>query len=255
MTSSITTSSFGDTVSHDAGRVHCGPVPFSEREHCNSNAVHLTVLTQYYPPEIGAPQVRLSELAAHFVQRGHSVTVLTAMPNYPTGKIYPGYSGLLRREHRDGVSMIRTFIYPTQKTDFMPRLMNYFSFVLSSATLGSALLGRADYLLVESPPLFLGLSGFWLSRLKHARLIFNVSDLWPETAVRLGILQPGSLACRSERSGRGILLPAGVAGHRTIEKYFGEHLPTLSRASRPSIFRTAWIHSSSDPTDKAIKHG
>jgi colanic acid biosynthesis glycosyl transferase WcaI len=158
--------------------------------------MHLTLLTQYYPPEIGAPQARLSELAAHFVRRGHSVTVLTAMPNYPTGKIYPGNGGLLRREHRDGVNVIRTFIYPTQKADFMPRLMNYFSFVLSSAALGSALLGRADYLLVESPPLFLGLSGFWLSRLKHARLIFNVSDLWPETAVRLGVLQPGSLAFR-----------------------------------------------------------
>lgn len=158
--------------------------------------MRLTLLTQYYPPEIGAPQARLSELAAHFVQRGHSVTVLTAMPNYPSGAIYRGYGGLLRREHREGVNVIRTFIYPTQKAEFIRRLTNYFSFVVSSAIAGSVLPGPMDYLLVESPPLFLGLTGFWLSRLKRTRLIFNVSDLWPETAVRLGMLRSGSLAFR-----------------------------------------------------------
>jgi hypothetical protein len=112
--------------------------------------VHLTLLTQYYPPEIGAPQARLSELAAHFVQRGHSVTVLTAMPNYPTGKIYSGYGGLLRRERQAGVDVIRTFVYPTQKASFVRRITNYLSFALSSTITGSFLLGRSDYLMVES---------------------------------------------------------------------------------------------------------
>jgi len=158
--------------------------------------VQLTLLTQYYPPEVGAPQARLSELASHFVSAGHSVTVLTGMPNYPIGKLYPGYRGLLRQEQQQGVKIIHTFIYPTQKADFIPRIANYVSFTLSSALLGSVLLSRSDYLLVESPPLFSGLPGAWLSKLKHARLIFNVSDLWPESAVRLGVMRPGSLTCR-----------------------------------------------------------
>lgn len=158
--------------------------------------MHVAILTQYYPPEIGAPQARLSELAAHLIAAGHEVTVLTAMPNYPTGKIQAGYRGLLRRHEQDGARVIRTFIYPTQRADFVHRLLNYFSFVFSSALLGSFLLKRPDYLLVESPPLFLGLTGFWLSRLKRARLIFNVSDLWPESAVRLGVVRAGSLAYR-----------------------------------------------------------
>ncbi len=158
--------------------------------------MHLIVLTQYYPPEVGAPQTRLSELAQLIVRSGHTVTVLTAMPNYPAGRIHQGYGGLLKRERREGANVIRTFIYPTQKATLVHRLTNYLSFVLSSALFGSLLLKRADYLLVESPPLFLGLSGLWLSRLKHARMIFNVSDLWPESAVRLGVLRPGSMTFR-----------------------------------------------------------
>ena len=158
--------------------------------------MHLTLLTQYYPPEIGAPQARLSELAAHFIRRGHAVTVLTAMPNYPTGKIHAGYRGFIRRERNKGAEVIRAFIYPTSTARLVPRLLNYFSFVLSSALVGSLLLRRADYLLVESPPLFLGLSGIWLSALQRARMIFNVSDLWPESAVRLGVLRSGGFSFR-----------------------------------------------------------
>lgn len=158
--------------------------------------MRLIILTQYYPPEIGAPQRRLSDLAERFVQAGHSVTVLTAMPNYPQGRIHDGYGGLMRREQMNGVEVIRTAIYPTQKASFIHRLTNYFSFVISSALLGIFLLRKADYLMVESPPLFLGISGIWLSWIKHARLIFNVSDLWPESAVQLGLVRKASLAHR-----------------------------------------------------------
>ena len=154
--------------------------------------MNLVILSQYYPPEVGAPQNRLSELARLLVEKGDSVSVLTAMPNYPTGRIYAGYGGLFSRENLNGVNIVRTFIYPTQKADFLRRLSNYFSFVISSALLGTFLLNRADVLLVESPPLFLGLSAVWLSLVKRARLIFNVSDLWPESAVQLGIVRRNS---------------------------------------------------------------
>lgn len=137
------------------------------------------ILSQYYPPEIGAPQTRLSELARHFVERRHSVTVLTAMPNYPTGKIFDGYGGICMRENNEALKIIRSFIYPTQEVAFIRRLANYFSFVISSAIFGSFLLDPPDYLLVESPPLFLGFSGVWLSKLKRTKLIFNVSDPGP----------------------------------------------------------------------------
>lgn len=155
--------------------------------------MRIGILTQYYPPEIGAPQNRLSEIARQFVGAGHEVIVLTAMPNYPTGRIHPGYGGLYRDEVRDGIQIKRSFIFPTKKIGMLPRLLNYFSFVLSSTLIGAFRLPKLDYLVTESPPLFLGLSGFVLSRLKGAKLIFNVSDLWPESAVHMGLVRNGAL--------------------------------------------------------------
>jgi len=140
--------------------------------------------------------MRLSSLAEYLRARGHSVTVLTAMPSYPVGRIAPGYGGVLRREQLRGVDVVRTFVYPTQSAKMLFRLANYFSFVGSSAMMGSFLTGGFDYLLVESPPLFLGLSALWLSWLKSARMIFNVSDLWPESAVHVGVLRRESFAFR-----------------------------------------------------------
>jgi len=151
------------------------------------------ILSQYYTPEIGAPQARLSELVQRLVERGHEVYVLTAMPNYPAGRIHSGYGGMFRREKRAGARIIRSAIFPTKRIGLLPRLANYFSFVLSSILVGSIALPRLDFLLTESPPLFLGLSGYVLSRLKRARWIFNVSDLWPESAVRLGVIRQGLL--------------------------------------------------------------
>jgi len=161
--------------------------------------VHLCILTQYYPPEIGAPQARLAELARYFVRQGHTVTVLTALPNYPTGRIFTGYKGFYRAETLAGVTVLRSWIYPSNSVRMIPRLLNYFSFVCSSLLTGILKLQRCDLILTESPPLFLGISGYLLSRLKKAKWIFNVSDLWPESAVNLGVIGEG-VALRISRS-------------------------------------------------------
>ena len=156
--------------------------------------IRLIIHTQYYPPEIGAPQNRLSELANELTNYGVEVIVLTAMPNYPSGKIYPGYGGLFRTEYHEKIKIIRCAIIPSQKTSFLPRLVNYFSFVFFSLIIGFLILPKSDYLLTESPPLFLGITGYLLSKLKNAQWIFNVSDLWPQSAAELGIIKSSSLA-------------------------------------------------------------
>lgn len=157
----------------------------------------LGILSQFYPPETGAPQARLSELARHFRARGHEVTVLTALPSYPRGRIYPGYRTLFRREELDGIRVLRTPAYPTRSAAMIPRLLNWGSFAATAAVAGTVLLPRLDYLLVESPPLTLGPVAFLLSRPRRAKLVFNVSDLWPESALRLGAVSSSSPAYRA----------------------------------------------------------
>lgn len=155
--------------------------------------MHVVIHSQYYPPEIGAPQTRLHELALRLLQNGMSVTVLTAMPNYPLGHIYDGYGGWTGTENLDGIQVIRSMIHPYQGMGMIQRLFSYFSFAFSSLWVGFWKVKNADIIFTESPPLFLGLAGFILSRLKHARWIFNVADLWPLSAVELGLIsQNGS---------------------------------------------------------------
>lgn len=149
----------------------------------------IIILTQYYPPETGAPQNRLSDLAKRLHQLGVKVTIHTAMPNYPQMKKYPGYRWrFYRKEKTDGITIHRSWIYCSASKRILPRLFNYFSFVISSVLTGIFVLRRSDFMLVESPPLFLGYSAFILSRCKRAKLIFNVSDLWPESAEKLGLV-------------------------------------------------------------------
>jgi len=148
----------------------------------------LLILTQYYPPEIGAPQNRLHELAVRLKASGIEVEVLTAMPNYPKMDIFEDYrNGKIKEEVIDGIKVYRAGIYVSRSKSIIPRLLNYFSFVWTSYRRGKRL-DQYDYLMVESPPLFLGYSAMALSRRLKSKLIFNVSDLWPESAEKLGIV-------------------------------------------------------------------
>lgn len=145
------------------------------------------ILTQYFPPEMGAPQARLYELAKRLGDKGHDITVLTAMPNYPTGKVFDGYHWRLRKvEDMDGIRVVRTWIWPSKSSRTLPRLLSYLSFVFSSIVLGIWGLGRQDVVLFESPPLFIVPAGLLIGRLTRGRIVMNCSDIWPDIIVRMG---------------------------------------------------------------------
>lgn len=150
----------------------------------------LLIHTQYFPPEVGAPQNRLYELALRLQDLGVDVTVLTAMPNYPKMEIHDEYRGKKYFfEEMEGLKVHRSSIYVSTSKSIVKRLMNYFSFVWSSYSVGKSKLEKHyDFVLCESPPLFLGISAFRLSKKKKAKFIFNVSDLWPESAEKLGLV-------------------------------------------------------------------
>lgn len=149
----------------------------------------ILILTQYFPPEVGAPQNRLYELAVRLKRKGADISILTAMPNYPQMEVHTAYRGKFRAyEETEGLKVYRSWIFASKNKSILPRLLNYFSFVWSSFWSGWFRLGKFDFIFCESPPLFLGISAWVLCKLKGARLIFNVSDLWPESAEKLGIV-------------------------------------------------------------------
>jgi colanic acid biosynthesis glycosyl transferase WcaI len=150
------------------------------------------ILTQYFPPEIGGAQTRLYSIAAELRRMGHEVEIVTAMPNYPKGRVFPGYEGCFyRREVCDGNVIHRVWIYPATGRGFQ-RMLNYASFTLFSI-FGIFRARKPDYIFVESPPLFLSASAWLAGLVWRAPFIFNVADLWPDVALESGHIQDGFL--------------------------------------------------------------
>ncbi len=153
------------------------------------STLEVMLLTHYFPPEVGAPQARLFELATRAASSGVEITVVTGFPNYPTGAIPEQYRGRFRSEERlDGLRVIRTWVYATPNRGFVRRLLNHLSFAASSL-LALRKVGRVDVIFVESPPLFIGFAALVYRWLKRAPYVLNISDIWPQSAVELGALR------------------------------------------------------------------
>jgi hypothetical protein len=151
--------------------------------------MRIIIVTHYFPPETGAPQARLSGLAAAWAEDGDEVTVLTGMPNHPTGVIPPEYRGAVRRrERRDGYRVLRTWLYATPNQGMARKTIGHLSFMISSVLLGGRASGPADVIVVSSPTFFAVGAGWLLARLKRARLVVEVRDLWPAIFTELGVL-------------------------------------------------------------------
>lgn len=157
--------------------------------------MRILILAQYFPPEIGAPQVRLLAIAKEFQRGGHEVQVVTALPNYPTGRVYPEYEGRIRADEEiEGVPVRRMWLVAATGRGPL-RLFNLISFCLTGF-LGAAGLGRFDMVFVSSPPFFLGVPGWLLGKVHRAKFVFYVADLWPDTIAELGILKRHSRTFR-----------------------------------------------------------
>ena len=158
----------------------------------------ILLLTQYFPPEIGAAQTRLFELGQELSGLGWDVEVLTALPNYPTGRVFEGYN--VRKPVREALgrlSVVRVPLRPAQ-SGFVNRLICYYSFVWSVIRWGTRLCNKPDVLFVESPPLFIGQAAVSMSKHWDAPIVFNVSDLWPESAKSMGIVKNRLLLALAE---------------------------------------------------------
>lgn len=156
-------------------------------------------VSQYFPPEMGAPAARAVELSRHWAAAGHAVTVLTGFPNHPTGVVPAEYRDRFRRlvvrERIDGVDVVRTFLLPFPNRKAYERMLNYSSFCVSAGTTG-LFLPRPDVVIATSPQLLVGLSGWWLARCKRVPFVFEVRDLWPESLSAVGMGRSNSMLHR-----------------------------------------------------------
>ncbi len=122
--------------------------------------MRILILTQYYPPE---PIPKPHELARGLTERGHDVVVITGFPNYPAGELYPNTR--LRLWHWDvidGIRVLRLPLYPDHSRSAIHRMLNYGSFAITAALLGSVLIGPVDAMFAEHPPLTVGLAAWIL---------------------------------------------------------------------------------------------
>lgn len=150
----------------------------------------LVILTQYFPPEMGAPQSRLYETALALQARGWKVAIVTAMPNYPTGQIFSAYRGWFSmQEDLNGLQVWRYWLYASNSRRALPRIFSMLTFSFTALfAWGKIRRFLPAYVLTESPPLTLGLTGMALAKLTGARPLLNVSDIWPLSAAELGAL-------------------------------------------------------------------
>jgi len=172
--------------------------------------VKILYVSQYFPPEMGAPAARASELAFHWAQAGHEVSVLTGFPNHPTGVVPPEWRGRLRRliyheqifpgatAHTNAgrVDVFRTWLWPLPNRKAHERMRNYASFCISAALRGM-FIPRPDVIIASSPQLLVGLSGWWIAFTRRVPFVFEVRDLWPESLAAVGVGDQNSLLHRA----------------------------------------------------------
>ena len=152
--------------------------------------MRILLIHQYFLEKNGAGGTRFNEMTKTWHMKGHEITVLGGMVDVAGSKKLPQYKGkMFARVDHDGVEVIRCHVSEAYNVNFLGRLWGYFSFVFSSIWAGIfKAKGKYDVILVTSPPLFLGISAYFLSILKRTPYVFEVRDLWPESAIDTGVV-------------------------------------------------------------------
>jgi len=147
----------------------------------------LLFLSQVYPPE---PATMRHRMAKDLLERGHEIRAITTFPNYPLGKVYPGYSQKLwSRDIVDGARVARLPIIPDHGRSMVRRACSYLSFALTAAILGPIFSGRPQLMWVYHPPLSVGIPALWIAALRRVPIVYEIQDMWPETLAATGMMK------------------------------------------------------------------
>lgn len=155
-----------------------------------ARAVNILFLSHYFPPESNAPAARTYEHCVRWAREGHDVTVVTCVPNCPTGVVFSGYRNRWNPqvEMVDGVRVVRVWSYVAPNAGTFRRIVNYLSYMVT-AILASLRVRRPDVVIATSPQFFCGWAGVWVSRLRKVPFLLEIRDIWPESISTVGAIQ------------------------------------------------------------------
>ena len=214
----------------------------------------IVIISNYFPPEMGAAANRIQNMAEGLHDRGNEVTIICPIPNYPLGKIFKEYKGKFKvKEEKNEILIERYWVFPSVSRNMFVRFLSMISFAFSMwFSLFSLLKKKPNLIIVQSPPLFVALSGLLLSKLIRSKSILNVSDLWPLSALELGKLKKGVLYS--------ILEEIEKINYRLADKIIGQSEETINYISN-SINKDCLVYrnvpffkeTTSKPKNKTLK--
>lgn len=209
--------------------------------------MRILYVSQYFPPEIGAPAARVHELSRAWVRAGHTVTVLTAFAHHPTGIKAPRDRGVLtRRERIDGIDVVRTYVYAAPNRGILRRMASYASFMASAVLIGGWRVHRPDIVIGTSPQLLCAVAARAISRAYASPFVFEVRDLWPESILAVEAMGENAVVralkavahALYERADR--IVTVGEGYRRRIHDLYGiplEKMAVLPNGVDPTLFR------------------
>lgn len=161
--------------------------------------MHILFLTDNFPPESNAPASRTFEHCREWVRAGHRVTVITGVPNFPAGRVFPGYRNRPRQvEELEGIRVVRVWTYIAANAGFARRVLDYLSF-MAAAVLAAPFERRVDVVVGTSPQFFTACAAYAVSRCKRVPYVFELRDLWPASIAAVGALRAARLLRHLER--------------------------------------------------------
>ena len=161
--------------------------------------MRILFLSDNFPPEVNAPASRTFEHCREWVKAGHQVTVITGAPNFPTGKVFPGYRNRLwQREIMDSIEVVRVWTYIAANAGVAKRTLDYLSFMVFGFLAG-LVQRRPDVIVGTSPQFFTNCAAWMLSVFRWRPFIFELRDLWPESIKTVGAMQDSAALRLLER--------------------------------------------------------
>lgn len=220
--------------------------------------MRISLITHSYRPETGAAPNRLYEMCKGLKRNGVDISVVTGMPNYPTGHIFPGYQGKWRMtEEMDGIQVRRHWMYASNSKKILPRIWSMFSLAITLFGSQHYLRKRRnDFIIVQTPQLMIAFTAWLMAWATHTPLILNVSDLWPLTAKEMGAIRGDSpLYKAAERLERFLYTHSAlcVGQSQQIVDYMGTHGAKQVYLFRNGVDPSRFLPNTADDNSEPLK--